>query len=305
MKQKEKVVVGDDLRLKYLPNKKVILKPTPREGTMVNDPEHKLYFMAEDAIMEWMLPLNSKTGQLYDVFESVQEREFFENELDVDLNHLRRSENFWHTFKVSVTKTPNLLQDGVVFDLSKPMDALKVKLLKIQEDVAPSWTMRKKRPKYKWVIVDETQEFIERSTEADMLSEAYAHYATIKNSETKLMEFLRIYGATKRMTKIIPRDAKIEFLKGEIADIIAEDIKGYLEVIKGGNFEIKVMIDKAIEVGAIEVQSGKYMLPGGDFINPLDASYNGTVLELKAWMNPQNDNYEKYMTIKARIDNAK
>lgn len=305
MKQKEKMIVGDDLRMKYLPNKKVILKPTPRQGTMVNDPEHKLYFMAEDAIIEWMLPLNSKTGHLYDIFDSVEEREFFENELAIDLNHLKKSDNFWHTFKVSVTKTPNLMQDGVTFDLSKPMDALKVKLLKIQEDIAPNWSMRKRRPAYRWVIVDEAQEYVDRSSEADMLSEAYAHFASIKNSESKMIEFLKIYGSSNKINKIIPKEAKIEFLKGEVADIITENLKGYLEVIKGGNFEIKVMIEKALEVGALEVKSNKYMLPGGDFVNPLDPSYQGTILELKTWMNPQNDNYEKYMTLKARISTEK
>ena len=302
---KKQAEVGEDIRMKYLPNKKVILKPTPREGSMINDPSHKLYFMAEDATMEWMLPIDSRTGQLFDIFDSLEERKFFEDELDVDLNHLRKSDNFWHTFKVSIIKTPNLVEDGVVFDLSKPMDALKVKMLKIQGDIAASWSMRKKRPGYRWVIVDEAQEFIDRSSEADMIAEAYAHYATIKNSESRLTEFLRIYGSSKKMTKVIPRDAKIEFLKGEVADIISEDLKGYLEVIKGGNFEIKVMIEKAIEVGAVDVKGNKYYLPGGDPINVLDSSYQGTVTELKSWMNPASDSYEKYLTIKARIENAK
>lgn len=303
-----KVNVEEDLELKYLPKKKIILKPTPRDGQMINDPKHKMYFLAEDATMEWMLPISSQTGRLIDVFESQEEREFFENLLDVDLNPLNDGTtkvNYWHTFKVRIVRTANLIETGVTFDLSNPIDALKVKVLKVQEDIAPNWTRRKKNPKYRWVLVDEVQEYISESSHADDIADAWGHFATIKSSESKMIEFLKIYGASKNAKKIIPQDAKIEFLKSEIKNIIDTDVKGYLEVIKGGDFEYKVLLEKAVEVGAIEYTYNKYTLPGGDFINPLDPSYRATLQELKAWSNPKHEGHEKYLTIKARIENAK
>lgn len=300
--------VAEDLYGKYLPNKKVILKPTPREGQIVSDPKHKLYFLAEDAVSEWMLPISGNTGRLIDVFESLEEREFFENLLDVDLNPLNNGTskvNFWHTFRVRITRTPNLLEDGVTFDLSNPIDNLKVKVLKRQEDIAPSWDKRKKHPKFRWVLVDETQEYVTKASSADDLAEAYAHFASIKHSETKMIEFLRIYGASNNKKKIVPKDAKLEFLKGEVSNIINSDIKGYLSTVKNGDFEIKILLENALQVGAVEDKYNQYVLPGGDTLDPLDGSYRATINKLKEWSNPKSDGHEKYLTIKARIDNAK
>jgi hypothetical protein len=264
-----------------------------------------MYFVVEDATVEWMLPIDGRTGKLVDIFDSLEEREFFENELNLDLNTLSRTDNFWHTFRVRIFRTSNLIDDGVVFDLSDPMDTLKVKVLKVQEDIAPNWEQRKKKPKYKWALVDENQEYYSKASESDKLTEAYAHFATIKSSETKMIEFLKIYGSTNNSRKIIPKDAKVEFLKSEISGIIENNIDGYLAVLKGGDFDLKVLLEKAVEVGAIDYKYNKYTLPGGDLINPLDQSYRGTLDELKAWSNPKHEGYEKYLTIKARIENSK
>lgn len=289
----------------YLPKKKIILKPTPRTGQMVDDPNHKMYFMMEDAIIEWKLPLNEKNGQLHDPFASPEERKFFEEVLDTDLNIFNKTNNFWWNFKVQVTKTPNLIEDGIVFDLSDPMQNLKVKILKLQEDIAPNWSQRKRRPKYKWVLVDETQEFVDKSSEADKLADAYAHFATIKNSESKMIEFLKIFGSTNNLGKRVPKDAKIEFLKAEVSGIIENRLDAYLEIVRSEDYNFRVMLEKAVEVGAIEQRHNTYVLPGGDSINPIDATYKGTISELRAWSNPAHDGYEKYSTIKARIDAAR
>lgn len=302
VEQEEK---NDLVTNEYLPNKRIVLKPTPRQGQIVDDPEHKMYFMMEDAINEWKLPLNAKTGQLRDPFKSVEEREFFEKEMDTDLNIFNKERNFWWDFKVQVSKTPTLLEKGIVFDLSNPIQNLQVKILKMQEDIAPTWTLRKKKPGYKWVLVDETQAFVDKSTEADQMAEAYAHYATIKDSESKMYDFLRIYGATNNMRKSISRDTKKDFLKSEVFKIIESNLKGYLAVINSGDYETKIMLERAVEVGAIENDYNKYKLPGGDLINPIDSSYAGTVHQLKEWSNPQHEDYDKFLTIKARINNAK
>lgn len=293
------------LKNKYLKNTKVILKPTPRSGGIIKDKDHKMFFMMEEAISEWKLPLSRKNGQLVNPFESKEEQEFFEKEIGTDLSIYKKENNFWWDFKVQVVKTPKLLDEGMVFDLSDPIQALKVKVLRLQSDIAPSWELRKKRPQYRWVLVDNNQTIIESSSKADIIAEAYANYNKIKNSESKMREMLEVYGATKGLTSIVPKDVKKEFLKTELFNIIQKNPEGYVEIINDKYFDMKLLVNAGVRCGAIERFGNKYTLPGGDPISPMNPNYESTVKELVAWSDGKNDNYEKFMVLKARIENAK
>ena len=106
----------------YLEEKEIILMPSPREGGMIEKKGHIAWFMMEGATVSFCLP-RTQRGDLVDIFESKEEREFFEKEIGVDLN-TKKDKSFFEDFYVTVTKDPSLMHKGFKFNLNDPIDNL-------------------------------------------------------------------------------------------------------------------------------------------------------------------------------------
>lgn len=236
----------------FLQEKKVFLKPVPRKGKMVNDPAHTAFFMYDGAFIKFTLPNERHRPVLVNPFKSTEEKEFFEKELDVDLNPYKKEGNFWHTFKVKFQKSASTMMYGVEFDLADPIDNLRWRVLTFCPEVAPSWDERERRPSYRFALVESDYEEKKASSDLDLIEEMFTFYGTIKNSPVKMRQFLEIYFMETRQLKEVPEDADRSFMQREIKEIMEVNKEGFLKVSRDEDYDMKLLILKAIKRGAIE-----------------------------------------------------
>lgn len=257
-----------------LPNKKIYIKPIIKKGRWL-DPTHSGNFMYDNTKLTLSVPLHISTGQLVDPL-TAEEREFFEDKrlsgLDFkegDLSVYKKENkitgdlNYWLNFEYRIHKNQGVVQDDTVLaelNLSDPMDYIKYKVCLTNSlpggMVAPSWNKRFDQGTYRIVLVDADVEDDLSANEADKLSEAWAFYGTIQNSQTKLLEVLMVYWLENRKATRPPADAKIEWLKKEVSKVIKENVDGFLNLIKS-NYEEKLLINTAVKYGAIQI-NGKF-----------------------------------------------
>jgi hypothetical protein len=259
----KKITKEEALQKGFLQNKKVYLKPVVRGGKMINSPTHAAYFQIEGANNWFQLPKNEQTGQLVNPFKSEEEKEFFEQTLDLDLNVYKKKDNFWHTFFVKVIKDYNLMHEGYIFNLSDPLDNLRWRVTQLQGFVAPSWDERTNRGEYRFALVEEGYAEEKEQTTTNKTIEAYTYLGSIQNSIREMKDFLGVYYLEKKEMKFVPEDADKDWLRKEIKNVIEGEIDLALLIMKDPHAKIKNFILQAIRAGAIVKSArNKYDIPG-------------------------------------------
>lgn len=283
----------------YLENKKIILKPSPRSGKMVTKPGHIAYFQIEGGSTSFCLPRNRR-GDLAKVFKNDNEREFFENNLGLELNTAKNG-NFFETFFVRVIKDENLMINGEEFDMSDPMDNLRVRILKLDPTVAPSWENRKDRVEYRWALID--KESIEKAeaVEFDSQEEFWEFMIKIKGDNEKTRKVLNIYFSTIGVTTKVPNNADKSVISGYINEIAKDAHKRsrFLEIATNDLFAHKVFILEAMEVNAVKKEGKNSYIFTGE-----DRTY--TFEEMSQTIEKMHDEQDDlYMKIQAQINGKK
>ena len=284
----------DEEKKNFLEDKKVKLIPVPRAGKMIDDPKHFGYFMYDGTRMSFCLPKSRSRRTLYPILNE-EERKFFEKKLDLDLNIYKKEDNFWHTFRVEILKDDSFMANGYVFDLNDPMDNLKVRLLKIQEEVAPSWDERFDRGEYRFALVDIDHEDLVRVTRATKNEKAYKHLSKISGSADRLFDFLSIYHLQNPKAKRPSPEASRDSLYSQAQEIIENDINGFLAISEDEDYDTKLLIHRAISVGAINKNytTREFFMPEGKY---LGNSLDGVVRSLRS---PEYQ--EDYLKVKAVV----
>lgn len=261
---------SEGLKKGYLQEKKVYLKPILRAGKMISDPNHKGYFMWEGASKMFCLMRNNY-GELISPFKDEDEQIFFSKLLDVDLNPRKVNDNFWYDFYVRITKDHNLMTGELHYDLSDPMDNLRVRILKQQKEIAPSWDQRFEHISYKFALVDEDFEEKVNTVEMDKMETIWTYWGEIKNSPKKMKEFLSIYYMTKKVNKSVSDDTNREFLTSEIKKLIDSDSNVLCDIIKDEDLSTKLFIYKGMKAGGIHREGvNTYYIVGDDSKLPLN-----------------------------------
>ena len=278
----------------FLENRKVILRPIVKEGGM-NPKGHDGHFMYSGTEIQFVLPYNAKKSRLETIL-TTQEQDFFEDLLDEDLSIHKKKDNFWHSFRVRIRKDDKLMDMGYELDLNDPIDNLRWRMLKLNPAIAPSWAERNKRGEYKFALVDANELVETKARKTDKKKKAYIWLGSVEHSPSKMINFLRVYGA-----KPAP-DANPDWLKSEIDKLIENELDKVLAIIDDKDFDMKLFINDAIEAGAIVKKNRKYYLPGGDPINDNDPSLKGTVDALNKY---KKEGDEIYVRIEAQIESNK
>jgi len=259
----EKITTEVAFQKGYLEKKKIHLKPVPKGGKMISSPAHIAYFQMEGASNWFQLPKDANKGTLVNPFESEEEKEFFEDILDVNLSVHRKQDNFWNTFFVKVKKDYNLMHDGYVFDLSDPWDNLRYRVTKLQSFVAPSWDERFSRGEYKFALVDEGFEEAKAAEKTDKMTEAFMKYGEVRTSVSKMSDILGVYFLEKHKMDQVPEDASKEWLQKELYKIVQDENELFLQIANDPESKIKNLIVGGIRVGAVIKEArNKYTLPG-------------------------------------------
>lgn len=283
----------------YLQNRKVILKPIPRGGTMITDPSHSGYFMWEGASKQFCLASNRDTNELVSPFKNEEEMKYFSGIVDQDLNVYKKKDNFWHNFYVKVTKDHKLMNQGITYDLANPMDNLRYRVLMQQAEVAESWDRRYARTTYKFAFVNEDHEEEVNTQKMDKQAAIWTFWGSIKSSPKKMREFLGTYLMEKKVLKNVPVDATKEFLTTEINKIIENDPDLMYKIIEDPERDLKYWIFRAIQTGAI-VRKGvaTYELTGEN----VDYNYKELIDHIKFLKENTDPLYQK---IEAQLNTKK
>jgi len=292
VKVNEVVSREEAFRRGYLQHKIVYLKPVPRGGKMVSDPNHVAYFQYEGA-SNWVQLPRDKRNVLVNPFKSEEEKEFFERELDVDLNiHRKKEDNFWVTFFVKVVKNYQLMHEGYRLNLSDSMDNIRYRVLKLQDTVAPSWDERFDSPAYRFALVDADYEEEKESDKSQKLIDAYTFLGSIQGSARKMAGFLGVYLLEKRSAMNIPEDATKEWLTKEIKKVIEGDIDGFIKLKDDAEWDIKKTIFDGIRSGAVSKRGRNSLSIPGEEVN---YTYQELLSYLKKAAEVKDDVYLKIL----------
>lgn len=269
----------------YLENRKVKLVAINRKNWLPTG--HDGEFMFTGCVQSFCLPFDIKNGRLYKIL-TPEEQEFFEKKLylkEGDLSIYKKTDNYWHTFRIRVDK------EGLFLDLSDPIDNLKYRVLKASPVIAPSWDERFNSGEYKFALVDEQEQTVARSKITDKKKKAYKFLGQIEGSHQKMYDFLRVVG--KKPSKSSTR----EWLNTEIDKLIEDPqtLELVLKTIEDSTYEMKLFIEDAVEAGLIRKPSkAKYLIVG------LDDEF--TQPDLINFLNPEGKNQDLYLKIKNQLE---
>jgi hypothetical protein len=302
----EKVVYGT-----FLQNRIVAVKPVESGGKwstllVAGQDKSKDPFLLNKVKRSFQVPLNSinlgggvkvilddqvrvKIQKYMESYPNgMTQKEFFEKELGVDLNWSKQENNFWRTDRrgrVVITK------EGMSLNLNLPLDMLKYLILLANKSaVCPSYEDRNLKATYEFMMVDESKVTTKKLEEANVKSQAYIKFAEIANSKKSTIGFIKSLGRT------IPATATEEWLKGEVLNIVDTNPKYFLEIVNHPQYNERIFVQEAVEVGAIIRKSDKrYTLDNGAELGELTDTINYL-------LNP--DNQEVKLRIKAKLDLA-
>jgi len=257
----------------------------------IQDPDHEAYNLFGSSSREYSIPVD-RQGNKVNPFLCKEEQEWLEKALDLDLNHHKVNNNYWDRAKIVMGKSTKII------NLENPKDYLDYVIARANKQFfAPSGDDQKKKATYKYVIVAENYEIKATASKANQRIEAYKFLGKIEDSKQEMVDFLKVYG--KKVSSV----SKIDFLVSEMEKIIVDDIEGFIATSKDkDNYEVKLLIAKAVEVGALIKEKRKYSLPGGD---PLCGEGDVPTLENAVIYLKNKANQDIYTTLVARVQNAK
>lgn len=281
------------LKKRFTPEDKVIVvKPIMRSrNSLITDPDHEAFFLFGTATITYCLPVD-RHGNLQNPFQSKEEQEWLEKELDVDLNFHKVKDNYWHKARVKLGKDLRKL------NLRNPKDYIDFLILRANSlYVAPNGESITNKATYRYALVSEEFETNQSEKKADLQIEAYMALGKLRDDKDAMVNFLKVYG--RKVSDV----SKRPFLVAELKKIIESDLNGFLDIVRDKeNYEMKLLIAQAVECQAINKQGRKYHLPGGDDLcGPGDVPVLENVV--KYLQNPANQ--DMLTMLKARINNAK
>ncbi len=265
--------------------KKVKLVPIKRESSFLPT-GHDGEFQYTDTYWSTDLPVSKNTGQRISILNREQQ-EIFERELNLDkgsMSFYDKDKGFWASSKglVKVTK------EGLTLDLSQPMDYIRWLIIKESPHVAPSYKERFNSGIYKYALVDEEETTKDSNTRTELMKKVYMYFGKIDENSKSMQDVLKLYG--KKTTS-----NKVEFLRGEIQNLIDKNPTEFVSIMSNKHFNLKVKIEDAIQARAIERTKDGFKLMGGDLIGR-------TQSEVIEWFeNPNNS--DLVLNLQAKIDN--
>lgn len=282
---------------------KITVSPILRSvNPNIDDPDHEAFFLFGNATRDYSLPMD-RQGNLINPFESDQERAWLEKTLDVDLNVYKKSDNYWHKFKVKLGKQEKKL------NLKNPQDYIDYLVLKLNRQfIAPLGT---KKDAYlrtqKYALLKEDDQVSEIVNKETKKIEAYKAFGKMEDDKQAMINFLKVYGQTavnvgSKKSKV-SLNTKIGLLIQLVSEIIEQDLNGFLNTVKDKeNYDIKLLIANAVDTGVIIKEQRKYFLQGGDALcnEGLVPTIDNVVDYLK-----QIKNQDILLMLQARVDNAK
>lgn len=265
----ETKVVGYSKVIKNLRTKKYVVRPIRRKGGWVS-PEHDSSFMNEGSKLGLVVPVMAG-NVLKDpfVFGPNREDRFTQEDIQLLANELGLPDDkvlnvhfpkgFWRR------NTVKLDRNGKYLALSETQDLVTFLILKSNtEIIAPNWSERFSKGTYKFALVEEGEELVDKVSNLEDKKNAYIHLDKMDHSLDKMSDFLYVYYLTKKDAKRPPTNATLDWFKNELGRIIETDLYTFNSILSDKDYLVKLLIQKSIKVGAILRDKHNYTLAGGD-----------------------------------------
>lgn len=241
-----------------LRNEKVIVRFVPSQSAMVHQAGHVLDGgMADSAVRTYVVP-RLKSGIYKNVLTN-EEKECLEEVMQLEPNALsihKKTHNFWDDSNEQGVNKVVLHKHDNIFDLSNPVDYIKVKILLANSDlIAPSLEELQERPQatYQFVIIREQEEARHDAGGISVMQKCFAEYGKIENDADTLRTIIEIF--TKRPTSA---NTKLPAIQKEIFNCIQKDDKKFLKIVTDPMLRFKTIIVMAAEAGIIAKKNDGY-----------------------------------------------
>lgn len=265
------------LSMKDLREKKYVARPIQRKGGWV-PAEHDSAFINDGAKKGFVVPViegnvmknpfrrirkdpnDPLIGKVFFDFNK-EEIESLADELGIEIQKMNANvkKNYWTNRNIFLDK------NGKHLDLKDSNDFINFLILASdEENIALGWGNRFEKGTYLFALCEASEELVDKVSNLEEKMKAYNYLDKIKGSAEKMKDFLYVYYVTKKDARKPPATANVDWLKGEIGRIIEDDMKIYLDIISDKDYNIKLLIQKSVEVGALQRNKHNYSLPGAD-----------------------------------------
>lgn len=260
-RQASKAVSGKEEPVNCLRNEKVIVRFVPRPTSMVQNPKHILYGgMSESATRSFVVPRYASTGMYKNVLTD-NEKAYLEKVMSLEPNALsiyKKDNNFWDDSNPNGIGRVTLHKQDNYFDLSNPMDYIKVKvLLANKNQVAPSLQALMENPKatYQFVVISENAEAQMGMTVMDTRKKCWIEYGKIEDDYDTLRVLVELLEGRPTSPK-----TKLDYLQKKVGELMDAQPKLFLTAVKDELLPTKVLIRKAVEAGLIGKKNDTYYM---------------------------------------------
>jgi len=244
----EKETFTEDFKL---PSKKIEVRPHIKPTAFIKDVNHLASFLAPRAKKVYVTPIDRNT-QRFKQLLSDEETKYLEPLLHRDLSIYNRDHNFWSEFQVILEK------DTLTLNLSDPVDYIKYKILKANtQEICSDERLLKSKLTYKYVLKDLDEAVHRDAEESDFEEKVWTLFGEIKKDRVKMLDFLRLSG---RKVSDTSSDAfLISEIKKHYVKSSYENMLYFVNTLSSTDFELNVIISKAVSYRIIEKNRNKYI----------------------------------------------
>ncbi len=272
-----------------LTDEKVTVKPIRRLSDWL--PEgHDSQFMNEGSSWTLCVPTYSDKKALVDPLKGLTPNQKKDLAFQLGLEdaaqfNIYRPDNYWKTFEVKIDR------NGRQLNLSDPYDYVTYRVLQCNTTwIAPTYEMRNMKQTYKFALEKDRDKLNTEVTMVNKKERSYLALSKISNSKETMSNFMWAHYLQVKTAQRPPIEAPNDWLKTEIGKIIEHDADVFLKIVEDEGYPYKVLVMKAMNVGALARVGDQYMFPGAErpigsleqMVNHLmDARYQGDLLKLK------------------------
>jgi len=250
-----------------LPDIKVNVRFVKRQTGYINNPRHVAYGGKLEGACDHLPAKQSRSGKYVTVLNEVEQR-YLEKLLAIKEDGLsihKTTDNFWDDINIMLCK------EGTVMDLSDPYDYINYKVLLTYTDlISPSITETLNKRTYKFEIVTANDENLKLQKHIDYKRKAYKLLEEIESSREQLAGILRIMTG-----KPVSTESNHDWLITQVGKEIDSDAKRFVEILEDDDYQIKLLIEKAIDEKKIYKERGLYKTSDG-----LELCYEGQIATL-------------------------
>lgn len=237
-----------------LPKKKIRVVPHIKPTSFIPDVTHVASFLAPRAKKIYVTPIDTRTNRFKEILSS-EEREYLENMLGRSLSIYDREDNYWEKKAVILGK------EVVELDLSDPVQFIEYKILLSNTlEICPDKRKLRAKLTYKYYMEDLEAEAFIQAEEADVEEAAWELFGEIKRDRQKMMNFLRVTG--RRLDEHVSDAFLVTEIKNKYLKSTFQNIQYFYNTLNSPDFDLEVMIQKALSSGVIVKDRNRYLIQG-------------------------------------------